>query len=290
MKQYYYKEAGKMSKNKRYYWLKLKKTYFNQLEQKKMKRQPEGRNMQIIYLRMLLLCIDTDGFIFYQGVYDTIEEELAEEFDEPVELIQQTVNFLLSNNMVSTSEDNSLYMPEAVKCVGSESDSAERVRKHRETEKMLQCNANVTECNTEKEIEIEKEIEKEPEIEGENRIDYQEIVNLYNDTCVSFPKVLALSEARKKAIKARLKIYSLEDFKKLFQMAEGSRFLKGGNDRNWSANFDWLIKDSNMAKVLEGNYEDKPNNKPKQTSTGNIFLDMLQEEEEKTKNEQNGND
>ncbi len=279
-----------MSKNKRYYWLKLKKTYFNQLEQKKMKRQPEGRNMQIIYLRMLLLCIDTDGFIFYQGVYDTIEEELAEEFDEPVELIQQTVNFLLSNNMVSTSEDNSLYMPEAVKCVGSESDSAERVRKHRETEKMLQCNANVTECNTEKEIEIEKEIEKEPEIEGENRIDYQEIVNLYNDTYVSFPKVLALSEARKKAIKARLKIYSLEDFKKLFQMAEGSRFLKGGNDRNWSANFDWLIKDSNMAKVLEGNYEDKPNNKPKQTSTGNIFLDMLQEEEEKTKNEQNGND
>lgn len=279
-----------MSKNKRYYWLKLKKTYFNQLEQKKMKRQPEGRNMQIIYLRMLLLCIDTDGFIFYQGVYDTIEEELAEEFDELVELIQQTVNFLLSNNMVSTSEDNSLYMPEAVKCVGSESDSAERVRKHRETEKMLQCNANVTECNTEKEIEIEKEIEKEPEIEGENRIDYQEIVNLYNDTCVSFPKVLALSEARKKAIKARLKIYSLEDFKKLFQMAEGSRFLKGGNDRNWSANFDWLIKDSNMAKVLEGNYEDKLNNKPKQTSTGNIFLDMLQEEEEKTKNEQNGND
>ncbi len=279
-----------MSKNKRYYWLKLKKTYFNQLEQKKMKRQPEGRNMQIVYLRMLLLCIDTDGFIFYQGVYDTIEEELAKEFDEPVELIQQTVNFLLSNNMVSTSEDNSLYMPEAVKCVGSESDSAERVRKHRETEKMLQCNANVTECNTEKEIEIEKEIEKEPEIEGENRIDYQEIVNLYNDTCVSFPKVLALSEARKKAIKARLKIYSLEDFKKLFQMAEGSRFLKGGNDRNWSANFDWLIKDSNMAKVLEGNYEDKPNNKPKQTSTGNIFLDMLQEEEEKTKNEQNGND
>lgn len=121
----------------------------------------------------------------------------------------------------------------------------------------------------------------------EGRIDYQEIVNLYNDTCVSFPKVLALSESRKKAIKTRLKTYSLEDFKKLFEMAEGSRFLKGGNDRNWSANFDWLIKDSNMAKVLEGNYEDRPNNKPKQTGTGNIFLDMLQEEEEKAKNEQN---
>lgn len=91
----------------------------------------------------------------------------------------------------------------------------------------------------------------------EGRIDYQEIVNLYNDTCVSFPKALALSESRKKAIKKALKTYSLEDFKKLFEMAEGSRFLKGGNDRNWSANFDWLIKDSNMAKVFEGNYEDR---------------------------------
>lgn len=115
----------------------------------------------------------------------------------------------------------------------------------------------------------------------EERIDYQEIVNLYNDTCVSFPKVLALSESRKKAIKARLKSYSLEDFKKLFEMAEGSRFLKGGNDRNWSANFDWLIKDSNMAKVLEGNYENRTGSKPKPTGTGNIFLDMLQEEENK---------
>ncbi|MCI9369739.1 MAG: hypothetical protein HFH65_05365 [Lachnospiraceae bacterium] len=115
----------------------------------------------------------------------------------------------------------------------------------------------------------------------EGRIDYQEIVNLYNDTCVSFPKALTLSESRKKAIKARLKSYSLEDFKKLFEMAESSRFLKGCNDRNWTANFDWLIKDSNMAKVLEGNYENRTGSKPKQTGTGNIFFDMLQEEEEK---------
>ncbi len=38
-------------------------------------------------------------------------------------------------------------------------------------------------------------------------------------------------------------------------MAEESDFLKGKNDRNWSATFDWLIKDSNMAKVLDGNYK-----------------------------------
>jgi len=88
-------------------------------------------------------------------------------------------------------------------------------------------------------------------------INYQEIINLYNDTCVSFPKVVSLSDARKKAIKARLRVYTLDDFKRMFEMAERSDFLKGSNDRNWSANFDWLIKDANMAKVLEGNYENK---------------------------------
>lgn len=77
---------------------------------------------------------------------------------------------------------------------------------------------------------------------------------MYNNICVSFPRLTKLSDARKKAIKARLQQYSLEDFKKLFDMAESSSFLKGQNDRNWLASFDWLLKDANMAKVLDGNY------------------------------------
>lgn len=88
-------------------------------------------------------------------------------------------------------------------------------------------------------------------------INYQQIADMYNNTCVSFPRVTKLSDSRKKAIKARLKQYSVEDFQRLFTMAEESSFLKGKNDRNWSANFDWLIKDANMAKVLDGNYIDK---------------------------------
>ena len=51
--------------------------------------------------------------------------------------------------------------------------------------------------------------------------------------------------------------YSIEDFEELFKKAESSAFLKGGNNRNWTANFDWLIKDANMAKVLDGNYDNK---------------------------------
>lgn len=98
---------------------------------------------------------------------------------------------------------------------------------------------------------------------SKDNIDYQQIADMYNATCVSFPQLKVLSDKRKKAIKARLNTYTVEDFKRLFEMAEGSSFLKGANNRNWSATFDWLIADGNMAKVLDGNYQDK------QKSSGN---------------------
>lgn len=105
-------------------------------------------------------------------------------------------------------------------------------------------------------LEGEEEIEEEKEEERE-KIDYQHIVDRFNALCPSFPSVKSLSDARKKAIKARLNTYSIDDFEELFKKAEASTFLKGGNDRNWTANFDWLVKDANMAKVLDGNYENE---------------------------------
>ena len=91
----------------------------------------------------------------------------------------------------------------------------------------------------------------------ENSI-YATIRELYNSVCGSYPRLVKMSDARKKAISARLKTgYTLDDFQTLFEKAEASDFLKGANKRNWSATFDWLICDSNMAKVLDGNYDAK---------------------------------
>lgn len=110
----------------------------------------------------------------------------------------------------------------------------------------------------EEDKEIEKEKEKEEEIDiQKEKTDYQQIADMYNSICVSFPSIRSLSDARKKAIKARLKTYSVDDFKAVFENAESSAFLKGRNDRNWNATFDWLIKDTNMAKVLDGNYNEQ---------------------------------
>ena len=88
----------------------------------------------------------------------------------------------------------------------------------------------------------------------------QMIVDMYNSICVSYPKIRTLSEARKKAIRARKRIHSLDEFRTVFEKAEASDFLKGANNRNWSATFDWMIKDSNFTKILEGNYDNKTSN------------------------------
>lgn len=98
-------------------------------------------------------------------------------------------------------------------------------------------------------------------IYGNDNINYKEIVDYYNDTCVSLPKVKVVTDARKKTIKSRLKKYTISDLFTVFDMASRSDFLNGKNDRGWSANFDWLLNERNMAKVLEGNYS----NRDKQT-------------------------
>ena len=107
-----------------------------------------------------------------------------------------------------------------------------------------------------------------------DRIDYNGIKDAYNTICTSFPSVKSLSDARKKAIKARLNTYTVDDICEAFRKAEASDFLKGKNDRNWQANFDWILKDANMAKILDGNYDNRHGAKQ---SSGNRTADMLEE-------------
>ena len=103
---------------------------------------------------------------------------------------------------------------------------------------------------------IKKDISNE--ISQKDRFPYKEITDLYSQICTELPACVKLSESRKKAIRARLSSgYTVDDFKTLFQKTKDSSFLTGGNNRNWIAGFDWLIKDGNMAKVLEGTFDDR---------------------------------
>lgn len=115
----------------------------------------------------------------------------------------------------------------------------------------------------------------------------QEVVDLYNSICNSFSKVQKVSEKRKEAIRARLKGFTLSEIKTAFENAENSDFLKGKNDRGWKADFDWMMNESNLIKILEGRYNNGANSKekeqkldPKESYKGKTIYEMTPEERE----------
>ncbi len=244
---------------KRYYWLKLADDFFTSKRIKMLRSLAGGDTFTIIYLKMQLKALKTEGYLYYDGIMDNFAKELALDIDETEENAKITIQYLLSVGLLESSEDGTEYvLPYTQKLIGSETSSTQRSRKCRlkqKEQKALQCNDNATDVQQKRNGEIE--IEKEIDIEKEDRCKtpYQQIADLYNDTCVSFPRLKLLSESRKRAIKARLNTYTVEDFKEMFRKVEASDFLKGKNNRDWRATFDWIIKDSNMAKILDGNYD-----------------------------------
>ena len=151
----------------RYYWLRLQEDFFKSLRIKKLRRLAGGDTFTIIYLKMQLMTLKSDGVLTYKGVEPTFAEELALDMDESADNVDITIRYLLSCGLLETSDDKEFFLPYAVENTGKEGSSAKRVREYRER-KALQCNTDVTDAALhrygEKEIEIEKEIEKEGDI------------------------------------------------------------------------------------------------------------------------------
>lgn len=146
----------------------------------------------------------------------------------------------------------------------------EYMRNYRQKQKSITCKVN-GKTNSKANV---SSIEEDKNKKENKNINYQLIADMYNELCSSFPKITKLSDRRKKTIRARMNQgYTIEDFKRLFELAEASSFLRGGNGRDWSASFDWLIQDGNMAKTLDGNYMDrKEGAKDEQQSESSIRL------------------
>lgn len=111
--------------------------------------------------------------------------------------------------------------------------------------------------NKDSSININNSSIKYKEEYKEEKIDCQEVADAFNETCVSLPQVSKLTNKRKKAIKSILKKYSLEELKNIFKKVEDSSFLNGSSGKWSGATFDWLLKESNFIKVMEGNYDNK---------------------------------
>lgn len=192
-----------MTDNKKYYWLKLKDDFFKQKEIKKLRKIAGGDTYTIIYLKLQLLSLKTDGVLVFEGIENNIIEELALELDEDVENIRVTWLYLEKYRIIEQVNDEQFLLPVTMKLIGSETAVATRVRRYREKQKTLQCNGDVTNCNTEIDIDIEKDIEIKI---------YSPVIDYLNLKCNT--KYKSSSSKTKTLIDARVnEKFTLEDFK-----------------------------------------------------------------------------
>lgn len=265
---------------KRYFWLKFKEDFFNQKEIKKLRKIAGGDTYTIIYLKMQLKTIRTNGILEFEGLEDTFYEELALDLDEDVENVKVTLAFLSTHGMLEQISSDEYILPRVLDCIGSETKVAERVRKYRANKKLeeqqkLQCNSEVTNSNT----DIEKDIDIEDKYicsiccckikENEFKKYHKKCYNCYleekfNIFWNEYPKRVGKEKAKKAFFKTCLDdvVFSemLEALNK-FKMTSDWKKEKGQyipypaswlNQKRWEDEFNFVIDESK----IENNHDE----------------------------------
>jgi len=190
---------------KRYYWLKLHEHFFDRAVIRYLRKLPEGDTIVLIYLELLCISLSTDGYVYTDGLYQSIEEDLALMLDEKVVNVRLALTALETAKLISRGgEEADYYMQEYPDMVGSEADSTRRSRALRERRKkenvalQQKCNADATlsnelatSCNTEeeKDKETDKESDKEEEGTGTDLA-----FGIYRNVFLTAPEMESLKE------------------------------------------------------------------------------------------------
>jgi len=248
---------------KRYYWLRLKDDFFERDEIKVLEGMPNGKDYIIFYMKLLLKSISTDGILIFNGCIPFTPVMLSSITNTNVDTVKVAVDTLTQLGLMEQWDDGRLFMVMTQNMIGSEGESAARVRalreKSKEKIKLLQCNNEVTKSNT--------EIEKDINIDKELDINIDIYITAWNSLGLTKLVSLKKGSIRYKELNARVVDYGSDKVLEAIGSISKSKFLQGDNNKGWSITFDWLVKPNNFIKVLEGNYTDK--DKPSKQKTSN---------------------
>ena len=264
-------------------WIKVTTDIFDDEKILLIESMPAADSIITIWFKLLVLAgkQNNDGVFLMNSQIPYTDEMLATIFRRDLNTVRMALNVFEKFGMVEII-DNVITIPNWGKHQTLDAYERkkkldrERIAKKRAEQKLLiQMSPDMSHDMSptvakSRLAEEDKEEDKEREVD-KKKIDYDGIKDAYNSLCPSLPAVKSLSDARRKAIKARLNSYTVDDLNEAFMKAEASDFLKGKNDRNWRANFDWILKDANIAKILDGLYDNR------QVRSQNKAADKLQE-------------
>lgn len=162
----------------KFYWLKLKKDFFKRHDIKIVKSMPNGKDYILFYMQLLLESIDHEGALRFSETIPYDENMLSTITDTNIDIVRSAMKIFTQLGMIEVLDDQTIYMCEVSKMIGSETAAAGRKRAQRErdaarlaagndaeTLRLTSNCDNVTTVSQNSHIEIEKEKEKEIDIE-----------------------------------------------------------------------------------------------------------------------------
>lgn len=214
----------------------------------------EQTGFEEAYIREVIKCCLVIG-LFSKELYDSekilTSKGIQERYQKICDLCRRN-NEIYEYNIIS-SEDISFSSEE--KPVSSAKSTQSKVKKSRVKKSKENDKEISPEGDTKKD---ELSLNPHPQIEHVDFVRLQEYFNTTFNGKLSM--VVNMTEARRKAVKARISQYDKETVFTVLKKVAASPFLLGCNDRNWKCDFDWIFKAGNFTKILEGNYDEKRNN------------------------------
>ena len=164
-----------MADGKKFYWLKLRRDFFKRHDIRIIEEMPNGKDYVLFYLKLLLESIDHEGSLRFSDTIPYNEQMLSVVTNTNIDIVRSAMKLFTGLNLMEVMDDETIYMSEVNNMIGSESWSAERVRRFRQKQQQaLQCNTDVTSCNEEIEEEIKKDIDLELENERKNESSFSQ--------------------------------------------------------------------------------------------------------------------
>ena len=191
-----------MAINKRYYWLKLPKDFFQSETMRWLEEQPNGIYYSNFYLKLCLMSMNDNGMLIRRVgemyiPYDV--KRLSELTNINSDTIMVAIQLLQKVGLLEILDNGAFYLNQVKNMVGSETVKAEQMRKSRARKKQKQlegnnvtkalpnCSKNVVENvtpeNRDKRIDIrDKRIDSrviDKENENATTTALKEIINIY---------------------------------------------------------------------------------------------------------------
>jgi predicted phage replisome organizer len=234
-------------KDKKYYWLKLKKDFFKRHDIQIIESQKNGAKYVLFYLKLLAESVGHEGALRFNELIPYNEEMLSTITNTDIDTVRSAIKLLEELKMVDMMDDGTIYMTEVNNMLGHETYWAKKKREQRDV-KLLDIVQSGPICPSKS---IELELEKEINIKA-TKIPYTDILKTWNNT-KELSSIRILHDKRKKKIK---KVYQLDDgktFKEIVTRAINSEFMV----EKKLTNIDWMMNENNYAKILEGKYDNK---------------------------------